>query len=81
MKIIEKIVLYISGIGLICLAMLLCVAPMLTWHSYYTVMTFSLMAVLATPAYALVIFELKNLAKKQKREERKENLNDKNKQL
>ena len=27
---------------------------------------------LATPAYALVIFELKNLAKKQKREERKE---------
>lgn len=72
MKIVEKIVLYISGIGLMCLAMLLCVAPMLTWHSYYTVMTFSLMAVLATPAYALVIFELKNLAKKQKREERKE---------
>lgn len=81
MKIVEKIVLYISGIGLMCLAMLLCVAPMLTWHSYYTVMTFSLMAVLATPAYALVIFELKNLAKKQNREERKGNLNDKNKQL
>lgn len=72
MKIIEKIVLYISGIGLICLAMLLCVAPMLTVHTYYTVMTFSLMAVLATPAYALVIFEMKNIVKKQKREERKE---------
>lgn len=79
MKIIEKIVLCISGIGLICLAMLLCIAPMLTEHTYYNVMIFSLMAVLATPSYALVIFELKNLAKKQKREERKENLNDKNK--
>ena len=73
MKIIEKIVLYISGIGLICLAMLLCVAPMLTEHTYYTVMTFSLMAVLATPAYALVIFELKNLTKKQNVKKKRQN--------
>ena len=73
MKIVEKIVLYISGIGLICLAMLLCVAPMLNWQSYYTVMTFSLMAILATPAYALVIFELKNLAKKQNVKKKRQN--------
>lgn len=67
MKIIEKIVLYISGIGLICLAMLIVTAPMFNETTYYGVLTCSLMAILITPAYALIVFELKKLAKSQKK--------------
>lgn len=67
MKIVEKIVLYISCIGLIMLAILIVTAPMFNDTTYYSVLTCSLMAILITPAYALIVFELKKLAKSQKK--------------
>ncbi len=78
MKIIEKITYTISLLGVAAVVLLLLSAPAFNALAYYKMLLVSIIAAFVAPMYAIIDFKLEELAKDH---ERKENLNDKNKQL